>query len=184
MICYCSHFQVVKKVQQYGAYIDVGAKKDGFLHVSSISSTFVPDAQDVFVVGEEVKVRDDKQKVLQRKGRLALTACMVSQAFVTKVDRDRISLSTKLLEPSPGDMLRDKSMVFAKAEETVQHLQRTGQLVRREVAIPETDAEVVVGKGGTGLRDVTKESGADLSWISKSTNITVWGNEEQVSLCW
>ncbi len=74
MICYYSHFQVVKKVQSSGAVVDVGAKKDGFLDVKTISSTFVPDAQDVFVVGEEVKVRDDKQKVLQRKGRLALTA--------------------------------------------------------------------------------------------------------------
>ena len=32
-------------------------------------------------------------------------------------ERGRISLSTKKLEPSPGDMLRNPALVFAKADE-------------------------------------------------------------------
>ena len=32
-------------------------------------------------------------------------------------DRGRISLSTKALEPEPGDMLTDPQKVFSKAEE-------------------------------------------------------------------
>ena len=32
-------------------------------------------------------------------------------------ERGRISLSTKKLEPSPGDMLRNPALVFEKADE-------------------------------------------------------------------
>ncbi len=32
-------------------------------------------------------------------------------------DRGRITLSTKKLEPTPGDMLRDPQLVFEKADE-------------------------------------------------------------------
>jgi small subunit ribosomal protein S1 len=36
---------------------------------------------------------------------------------VLKVRKTRLDLSTKSLEPSPGDMVRDKQLVFDKAEE-------------------------------------------------------------------
>jgi hypothetical protein len=77
-------------------------------------------------------------------------------------------------------MLRDKHMVFAKAEETLQHLARTGQMVRREVAISRKGIKAVAGEEGTGLRDVAKQSGARLSWNRNSAYMTIWGNEEQV----
>ena len=32
-------------------------------------------------------------------------------------ERSRLSLSTRKLEPTPGDMLRDPALVFAKADE-------------------------------------------------------------------
>lgn len=32
-------------------------------------------------------------------------------------ERDRLALSTKKLEPTPGDMLKDPAIVFARAEE-------------------------------------------------------------------
>lgn len=42
------------------------------------------------------------------------------QAFVLPPtnQRDRISLSTKVLEPTPGDMLQNKQLVYASAEAT------------------------------------------------------------------
>lgn len=32
-------------------------------------------------------------------------------------ERERLALSTKKLEPTPGDMLKDPSLVFARADE-------------------------------------------------------------------
>lgn len=35
-------------------------------------------------------------------------------------ERNRLSLSTRKLEPSPGDMLKNPSLVFDKADEMAQ----------------------------------------------------------------
>jgi len=49
-------------------------------------------------------------------------------------ERGRLSLSTKKLEPSPGDMLRNPALVFEKAEEM-------GRIFRERVAAAEVRTE-------------------------------------------
>ena len=41
------------------------------------------------------------------------------QVMILTMDKEkgRVSLSTKKLEPTPGDMLRDPDLVFARADE-------------------------------------------------------------------
>lgn len=62
---------VVRAVQNYGAFVDIGAFTDGLIHISELSSSYVRSVQDVVSVGQEVTVRviemDDKA------GRIALT---------------------------------------------------------------------------------------------------------------
>lgn len=42
-----------------------------------------------------------------------------AQVMILSLDKDRgrVTLSTKKLEPTPGDMLKDPQLVFEKAEE-------------------------------------------------------------------
>lgn len=61
-------------------------------------------------------------------------------------ERGRVTLSTKKLEPTPGDMLRDPQMVFEKAEEMA-------QAFRKRVEAAEMTArsqEPVEGAAGAG----------------------------------
>ena len=53
-------------------------------------------------------------------------------------ERGRLSLSTKKLEPSPGDMLRNPALVFEKAEEM-------GRVFRERVAAAEAAAQAEEG---------------------------------------
>ena len=53
-------------------------------------------------------------------------------------ERSRLSLSTKKLEPSPGDMLRNPALVFEKADEM-------GRLFRERVAAAEAAAQAEEG---------------------------------------
>ena len=53
-------------------------------------------------------------------------------------ERSRLSLSTKKLEPSPGDMLRNPALVFEKAEEM-------GRVFRERVAAAEAAAQAEEG---------------------------------------
>jgi small subunit ribosomal protein S1 len=53
-------------------------------------------------------------------------------------ERGRLSLSTKKLEPSPGDMLRNPALVFEKADEM-------GRIFRERVAAAEAAAQAEEG---------------------------------------
>jgi len=84
----------VRGIKPYGAFIDMNGVS-GLLHISQISHDHVADIPAIFQDGDVVKamiINQDKEK-------------------------GRISLSTKTLEPEPGDMLRDQSMVYERASE-------------------------------------------------------------------
>jgi small subunit ribosomal protein S1 len=87
----------VRSIKPYGAFIDIGGVS-GLLHISEISHERIDTPHTVFSVNDEVKV------------------------IIIDLDaeRGRISLSTKQLEPEPGDMIKDRDRVYAMAEETAQ----------------------------------------------------------------
>lgn len=85
---------VVQSVKPYGAFIDIGGVT-GLLHVSQISHERIMNVDKYLSEGDKLKVM------------------ILSQ----DKDRGRVTLSTKKLEPEPGDFLRDPAKVFEKAEE-------------------------------------------------------------------
>ncbi|XP_051144657.1 30S ribosomal protein S1, chloroplastic [Andrographis paniculata] len=87
----------VQSLKPYGAFIDIGGI-NGLLHVSQISHDRVSDIATVLQPGDILKV------------------------MILSHDRERgrVSLSTKKLEPTPGDMIRNPKLVFEKAEEMAQ----------------------------------------------------------------
>lgn len=113
---------LVKALKPYGAFVEVGGMS-GLLHISQISYDRIDDLEKVLQPGMQVK-------------------CMI-------IDHDkvngRIALSTKTLEPTPGDMLRDPAMVFEKAEETAEkyHQQMEDERKARE----EAARDIVLGLG-------------------------------------
>jgi uncharacterized protein len=48
---------VVSNITMFGAFIDIGIKESGLLHISEISDEFVENALDKLKVGQELKVR-------------------------------------------------------------------------------------------------------------------------------
>jgi uncharacterized protein len=64
---------MVTNITQFGAFVDIGIKENGLLHVSQISDTFVENAMTALKVGQEVKV----------------------QVLEVDLDRKRISLTAK-----------------------------------------------------------------------------------------
>ena len=86
---------LVKALKPYGAFVEVGGMS-GLLHILQISYDRIEDLEKVLQPGQQVK-------------------CIIIDH--DKVNR-RIALSTKTLEPEPGDMLRDSARVFELAEET------------------------------------------------------------------
>ncbi|EED90306.1 RS1, ribosomal protein 1, partial [Thalassiosira pseudonana CCMP1335] len=86
---------IVKALKPYGAFVEVGGMS-GLLHISQISMDRITDLEQVLQPGQKIK-------------------CMI-------IDHDkvngRIALSTKTLEPEPGDMIKDPARVYEMADET------------------------------------------------------------------
>ncbi len=134
---------MVKALKPYGAFVEVGGMS-GLLHISQISYDRIDDLEKVLQPGMQVK-------------------CMI-------IDHDkvngRIALSTKTLEPEPGDMLKDPAMVFAKAEETALKYHERMEAERK--AREEAARDIVLGLGDSlddlGVSDeMTSDPLADVS---------------------
>ncbi len=74
----------VRGIKPYGAFIDIGGVS-GLLHISEISHEHIETPHTVLNVNDQMKV----------------------MIIDLDAERGRISLSTKALEPEPGDMLTD-----------------------------------------------------------------------------
>tara|TARA_Y100001970_G_scaffold290092_1_gene422548 strand:- start:4561 stop:5685 length:1125 start_codon:yes stop_codon:yes gene_type:complete len=84
----------VRGIKPYGAFIDIGGVS-GLLHISEISHEHIETPHNILNVNDQMKV----------------------MIIDLDAERGRISLSTKALEPEPGDMLTNPKKVFEKAEE-------------------------------------------------------------------
>jgi uncharacterized protein len=67
----------VRNVVDFGAFVDVGVKTDGLVHISQLADRFVKHPLDVVSVGDTVRVRI--LEVDQKKGRISLTMKGVTQ---------------------------------------------------------------------------------------------------------
>lgn len=61
----------VRNVVDFGAFVDIGVKQDGLVHISKLSNRFVKHPLDIVSVGDVVTVWVDS--VDMKKGRVALT---------------------------------------------------------------------------------------------------------------
>lgn len=61
----------VRNVIDFGAFVDIGVKQDGLVHISKLSSKFVKHPTDVVAVGDVVTVW--VEEVDTKKGRISLT---------------------------------------------------------------------------------------------------------------
>ena len=105
----------------------------------STSQERVNDVEKLFSVGDQLKARCAahpppcthtlhtphalaRHPVAARAEACSLFYPPVGQVLVTAVEvvegKTRVSLSTRKLEPTPGAMLKNPALVFAKAEET------------------------------------------------------------------
>jgi len=120
-------------LRQYGAFLELDGGVAGLLHISQISYDRIDNLENIFTIGQRCKVM-----ILEHD----------------KVN-SRVALSTKVLEPQPGDMLRDMKSVFDKADETAKkyHQRLDAERAAREAAAKDIVAGLggAMGEGGNGM---------------------------------
>jgi uncharacterized protein len=78
---------IVTNLTRFGAFVDIGVKQDGLVHVSEIANRYISDPAEALKLGQKVKV-----KVLE-----------------IDIQRKRIALSIKQTEPSQAPRQRRES---------------------------------------------------------------------------
>ena len=62
----------VSNITAFGAFIDLGVRTDGLLHISNISEDFVSDVNDVLQIGQRIKVRVSEVDYLKKRISLSM----------------------------------------------------------------------------------------------------------------
>ncbi len=70
----------VSNVTSFGAFVDIGIKRDGLVHVSELSHSWIKEPREVVQAGQIVKVKDRE----------------------VDTERGRVNLAMKALEPAPA----------------------------------------------------------------------------------
>lgn len=78
-----------------------------------------------------------------------------AQVMILTLDKEkgRVSLSTKKLEPTPGDMLRDPGLVYRRADEMAAAFRRAGR-ARSNTLMPLTRRRCIRWPGGARREEV------------------------------
>ncbi|MEO0947815.1 MAG: 30S ribosomal protein S1 [Cyanobacteria bacterium J06641_5] len=129
----------VRGIKPYGTFIDIGGVS-GLLHISEISHDHIDTPHSVFNINDELKV----------------------MIIDLDAERGRISLSTKQLEPEPGDMLKNRELVFEKAEEMAEkYRQKLLQQAQEELGEEEIEMSDDMGAAEEAVAPVDDEGGDD-----------------------
>jgi uncharacterized protein len=78
---------IVTNITRFGAFVDIGVKQDGLVHVSEISHTYITDPNEALKLNDKVQV-----KVLEvdtPRKRIALSIKQTMEAPVRKSDGNR-----------------------------------------------------------------------------------------------
>ena len=107
---------LVTNITQFGAFVDIGIKENGLLHVSQISDTFVENAMTALKVGQEVKVQ--VLEVDFDRGRISLTAKKGEQvnraSGQSTGSRPQQQNSRQPTPPPPAPELKNKAFAGLK----------------------------------------------------------------------
>ena len=85
---------VVTNITRFGAFIDIGVKQDGLVHVSEIADKFITDPNEVLKLNDKVQVKVTEVDVPRK--RIALS---IKQALI-KSNAKRITRNVKSLTPN------------------------------------------------------------------------------------
>jgi polyribonucleotide nucleotidyltransferase len=94
----------VKRVENYGAFVEVLPGKDGLVHVSEMSQDFVKDPNEVVKIGQKVKV---KVREIDNFGRVNLTMLLDGQKSAKPVRQNDRSRGYKDRRGGYSDRRRD-----------------------------------------------------------------------------
>lgn len=78
----------VTRIEPFGVFVDIGAERQGMVHVSELADNYVKSPEDVVSIGQEVEVRVLKADRRKRQIDLTMKQEVVQEIIVDEVEED------------------------------------------------------------------------------------------------
>ncbi|MES2331411.1 MAG: Tex family protein [Bacteroidota bacterium] len=102
----------VTNLTRFGAFIDIGVKQDGLVHVSEIAHKYITDPGEVLKLGQKVNVKIMEVDVARK--RIALSIKQTEEAPVREVKSQKLKVKKEEAEMSVDDALSLLKKKFGK----------------------------------------------------------------------
>ncbi len=107
---------MVTNITRFGAFVDIGVKQDGLVHVSEMANRYITDPNEVLKLNDKVQVKVTEVDVIRK--RIALSIKQASEGDRPSVAKPKMSSSKPIApmekpkEPSMQDALAALKMKF------------------------------------------------------------------------
>ncbi|MBY0482051.1 MAG: RNA-binding transcriptional accessory protein [Chitinophagaceae bacterium] len=89
---------VVTNITRFGAFVDIGVKQDGLVHVSEISHQYITDPNEVLKLNDKVHVKVTEVDIARKRIALSIKQTQEAPARTQRANR---SISSNAAKPAP-----------------------------------------------------------------------------------
>jgi uncharacterized protein len=105
---------IVTNLTRFGAFVDIGVKQDGLVHISEISRTYIADPSEKLKLNDQVKVK--VLEVDRERKRIALSVKQAEEGLVTS--------KGPVLKPRPANGGRQPDMAGMDMQDALAQLRK------------------------------------------------------------
>jgi len=105
---------IVTNLTRFGAFIDIGVKQDGLVHVSEISHQYITDPNEVLKLNDKVQVKVTEVDIARKRIALSIKQTMEAPERKAVPRKDRPTASAPVKEPTMNDALSLLRKKFGK----------------------------------------------------------------------
>lgn len=105
---------MVTNLTRFGAFVDIGVKQDGLVHVSEISHQYITDPNEVLKLNDKVQVKVTEVDIVRKRIALSIKQTMEAPERKTTPKRDKPTNTAPAKEPTMNDALSLLRKKFGK----------------------------------------------------------------------
>lgn len=105
---------IVTNLTRFGAFVDIGVKQDGLVHVSEISHQYITDPNEVLKLNDKVQVKVTEVDIARKRIALSIKQTMEVPERKTTPRKDKPTASAPAKEPTMNDALSLLRKKFGK----------------------------------------------------------------------
>ncbi|MEY4281189.1 MAG: hypothetical protein RLZ39_601 [Bacteroidota bacterium] len=105
---------IVTNITRFGAFVDIGVKQDGLVHVSEIAHQYITDPNEVLKLNQQVQVKVTEVDIARKRIALSIKQTQEAPAFKEKSKKTNTTSTTQAPSTNINDALSLLKKKFGK----------------------------------------------------------------------